>query len=121
MAASTKPRSTRKTRSSSPSSTRPEERARPWSRDYVKTRKRHGTGSRGDKVIRWIEANCVHTNDRWLGKPFRLLVWQKWVILALFTVGVDGLRVVRWALIGIAKKNGKTELCAALGLFFAFG
>lgn len=72
-------------------------------------------------MIRWIEANCVHTNDRWLGKPFRLLVWQKWVILALFTFGADGLRVVRWALIGIAKKNGKTELCAALALFFAFG
>lgn len=29
------------------------------------------------------------------------------MILALLTVGADGLRVVRWALIGIAKKNGK--------------
>lgn len=63
----------------------------------------------------------MHTNDRWTGKPFRLLPWQKWVIYALFTVGPDGIRVVRWALIGIAKKNGKTELCAALALFFAFG
>ena len=43
------------------------------------------------------------------------------VILALFTVGADGLRVTRWALIGIAKKNGKTELAAALALYFAFG
>lgn len=65
--------------------------------------------------------HCVHTNDRWTGKPFRLLTWQKWVILALFTTGTDGLRLFRWALIGIAKKNGKTELCAALALFFAFG
>jgi phage terminase large subunit-like protein len=56
-----------------------------------------------------------------LGKPFKLLPWQKWVILALFTVGADGLRTIRWALIGIAKKNGKTELAAALALFFAFG
>ena len=72
-------------------------------------------------MIRWIELHCVHTNDRWTGKPFRLLGWQKWVILALFTVGADGVRLVRWALIGIAKKNGKTELCAALALYFAFG
>lgn len=72
-------------------------------------------------VIKWIEAHCVHTNDRWTGKPFRLLPWQKMVILALFVVGGDGLRVTRWALIGIAKKNGKTEIAAALALYFAFG
>lgn len=65
--------------------------------------------------------HCVHTNDRWTGKPFVLLTWQKMVILALFVVRSDGLRLIRWALIGIAKKNGKTELCAALALFFAFG
>jgi phage terminase large subunit-like protein len=72
-------------------------------------------------VCEWIEFHCVHTNDRWTGKPFVLLLWQKMVILALFTVGADGLRVTRWALIGIAKKNGKTELAAALALYFAFG
>lgn len=31
------------------------------------------------------------------------------------------MRRIRWALVGIAKKNGKTELAAALALFFAFG
>lgn len=72
-------------------------------------------------AVEWIERHCVFTNDRWIGRPFRLLPWQKMVILALFTVGPDGLRLVRWALIGIAKKNGKTELAAALALFFAFG
>ncbi len=41
--------------------------------------------------------------------------------MALFTVGDDGFRVIRWALIGIGKKNGKTELAAALALYFAFG
>lgn len=72
-------------------------------------------------MIRWITTNCVHTNDRWTGKPFVILAWQRMVILALFAIRADGLRSVRWALIGIAKKNGKTELCAALALFFAFG
>lgn len=78
--------------------------------------------TKGAAVVRWIEANCVFTQDRWLGKPFRLLLWQKLVIYALFSVDAEtGLRVYRWALIGIAKKNGKTELAAALALYFAFG
>ncbi len=94
--------------------------AKPTWKDWVTTRKPEGK-TRGWVAIRWIEGNCVHTNDRWTGKPFKLLPWQKWILLALFTVGTDSLRVVRWALIGIAKKNGKTELCAALALFFAFG
>ena len=63
----------------------------------------------------------MHTNDRWTGQPFRILAWQRMVILAMFIVGGDRLRTIRWALIGIAKKNGKTELVAALALFFAFG
>lgn len=47
--------------------------------------------------------------------------WQKVVILGLFAVDAAGIRLIRWALIGIAKKNGKTELAAALGLFFLIG
>jgi len=66
-------------------------------------------------VIRWIEANCVHTQGRWIGKPFRFLTWQKALILALFAVDAHGVRIYRWALIGVPKKNGKTELMAASG------
>lgn len=77
--------------------------------------------TRGFDAISWIEHHCVHTNDRWTGKPFVILAWQRMVILALFATGADGFRLIRWALIGIAKKNGKTELCAALALYFAFG
>lgn len=88
--------------------------------DYLTTNARPGK-TRGFDAIAWIECHCVHTNDRWTGKPFRILPWQRMVLLALFAIGADGLRLVRWALIGIAKKNGKTELCAALALYFAFG
>lgn len=56
-----------------------------------------------------------------MGKPFRLLPWQKRLILELFTVRPDGLRQYRWALWGVPKKNGKTELAAALGLYFLIG
>lgn len=64
----------------------------------------------------------MHTKDRWLGKPFRLLPWEKLLILALFTIDpATRLRMFRWAFVEIGKKNGKTELAAALALFFAFG
>lgn len=33
----------------------------------------------------------------------------------------DGLRLYRWALWGVPKKNGKTEIAAALGLYFLIG
>jgi phage terminase large subunit-like protein len=69
-------------------------------------------------VVAWIERYCVHTNGSWIGKPFRLLPWQKRLLYELFEQGADGLRRYRWALIGVPKKNGKTELAAALGLYF---
>jgi phage terminase large subunit-like protein len=77
--------------------------------------------TRGFHVARWIEANCVHTNGEWIGRPFRLLPWQKRLLLELFEVGDDGLRRYRWALAGVPKKNGKTELAAALALYFLIG
>jgi phage terminase large subunit-like protein len=72
-------------------------------------------------VIRWIESNCVHTNGEWIGKHFRLLPWQKRFILRLFTQDEDGERQYRWSLLGVPKKNGKTELAAALALYFLIG
>lgn len=78
--------------------------------------------TRGFHVIRWIETHCVFTNGEWIGKPFRLQTWQKLLILALFELDpATGLRLYRWALIGVPKKNGKTELAAALALYFLIG
>lgn len=80
-------------------------------------RRRYRT--RGQRVIRFIEQNCVHTEGKWYGKPFKLLDWQKEWILALFEIDPEtNLRRYRWALLGVPKKNGKTELVAALGLYF---
>jgi phage terminase large subunit-like protein len=78
--------------------------------------------TRGHLVIAAIETHCVFTNGRWRGKPFVLEDWQKRLILELFTVEwyeeeQAWLRRYRWALIGVGKKNGKTELAAALALY----
>ncbi len=74
--------------------------------------------SQGRRVCQFIEKHCVHTNGQWIGRPFRLLPWQRRLIYELFEVGEDDLRRHRWALLGIPKKNGKTELSAAIGLYF---
>lgn len=75
----------------------------------------------GRKAIKFIEANCVHTQAQWIGKPFRLLLWQKLFIFSLFALNAAGERAIRWVYLSVAKKNGKTELAAALGIYFLIG
>lgn len=76
--------------------------------------------SRGGYVIRWIETHCVHTKGKWSRRPFRLLDWQKLFIIQLFEIDPDtDLRKIREAYLRVPKKNGKTELIAALDCFFA--
>jgi phage terminase large subunit-like protein len=59
----------------------------------------------------------VFTQARWYGQPFRLLAWQKQLLVELFELDGDRRRY-QWAYISVAKKNGKTELMAALALWF---
>lgn len=80
----------------------------------------------GPRVIRFIEEHCVFTNGEWIGKPFRLLDWQKQLILDLFELTwcepcQSYCRRYTMALIGVGKKNGKTELVAALALYLLLG
>lgn len=81
-----------------------------------------GKPTQGFRVIKWIEAHCVFTNGEWIGQPFVLQKWQKRLLLELFEIDPDtGWRRFRWAYISVPKKNGKTELAAALGLYFLIG
>jgi phage terminase large subunit-like protein len=53
----------------------------------------------------------------WAGKPFLLLPWQEQIIRDLFgIVKSDGYRQFNTAYIEIPKKNGKSELAAAVAL-----
>lgn len=77
--------------------------------------------TRGDEVCEWIEANCVLTDSVWIGQPFRIMPWQRKLLYELFEVGADGRRRYRMALVGVGRKNAKSELAAALALYLAFG
>jgi len=79
------------------------------------------TRTSGFHAISWIETHCVFTKGDFIGLPFRLLPWQKRLLLELFTTRDDGLRRYRWAYVSVPKKNGKTELAAALALYLLIG
>lgn len=69
------------------------------------------------RAVDFIQA-LTHTKGKWAGKPFILLEWQKEIVCKIFgTVYKNGKRVIRKAYIEIPKKNGKSELAAAVALF----
>ena len=76
----------------------------------------------GHYVIDFIENHCVLTDSHYAGQKFALMDWQKRYLLEQFEVHqVDDVwkRVKRWGLVGIPKKNGKTELGAGVGVYLA--
>ena len=73
---------------------------------------------RAQRVVRFIEA-LRHTKGEFHGQPFHLLPWQEKIIRDVFgTVRDDDptMRQYTTAYIEIPKKNGKSELGAAIAL-----
>ena len=74
-----------------------------------------------DFAVMFIESLC-HTKGTWAGKPFKLLDWQRQIIQDLFgIVKPNGYRQFNTAYIEIPKKNGKSELAAAVALLLCCG
>lgn len=72
----------------------------------------------GQRVVRFFERTLRHTKGRWGGQPFVLEPFQVEILEALFgTVDKDGRRWYREALVGLARKNGKSELAAGIALY----
>ena len=77
-----------------------------------------------NKAQRAVEfIRCLkHTKGQWRGVPFDLLPWQDSIIRDLFgTVKENGYRQYNSAYIEIPKKNGKSELAAAVALLMTCG
>ena len=92
--------------------------------DYQPTRfmlpTSHYDTDRADRAVRFIE-NLKHTKGRWAGKRFWLLPWQEQIIRDVFgIVDVHGNRQFRTAYVEIPKKNGKSELAAAVALYLLY-
>ena len=76
--------------------------------------------SKALKAIRFIEL-LKHTKGKFHGQPFKLLDWQHRIINNVYgTIKENGLRQYQYVYAEIPKKNGKTELAAAAGLYHTF-
>lgn len=74
-----------------------------------------------DFAVAFIE-NLCHTKGTWAGKPFLLLDWQEQIIRDLFGIlKPNGYRQFNTAYVEIPKKNGKSELAAAIALLLCCG
>ena len=72
---------------------------------------------KADRAVSFIEL-LTHTKGTWSGKRFKLLPWQERIIRDVFgIVKTDGYRQFNTAYIEIPKKNGKSELAAAVALY----
>ena len=74
-----------------------------------------------DFAVMFIEQLC-HTKGTWAGKPFDLIDWQEQIVRDIFGIlKPDGYRQFNTAYIEIAKKQGKSELAAAIALLLTCG
>ncbi len=71
-----------------------------------------------DHAVCFIENFCCHTKGTWDGKPFELIDWQEQIIRDIFGIlKPNGYRQFNTAYIEIPKKQGKSELAAAVALY----
>lgn len=71
--------------------------------------------AKANKAIEWIESHCFHTEGPLAPGPFKLDLWQKAMISAIFgIVDQDGNRQFREIVLVVARKNGKSLLAAAI-------
>lgn len=74
-----------------------------------------------DHAVSFIQA-LKHTKGIWSGKPFDLIDWQEQIVRDVFGVlKPNGYRQFNTAYVEIPKKNGKSELAAAIALLLTCG
>ena len=80
----------------------------------------HYDKAKADRAVAFIE-NLRHTKGKWAGKRFWLLPWQEQIVRDIFgIVKEDGTRQFHTAYVEIGKKNGKSELAAAVALYLLY-
>lgn len=73
-------------------------------------------------AVDFIQKLCTHVKGKEAGMPLILEKWQRTIIEKLFGwKRPDGTRQYRKLWLEIPRKNGKTSLCAAIGLYMLFG
>lgn len=75
--------------------------------------------SKANHALEFIENYCKHSKGASGGKPFILELWQKALIAATFGIvhKIDGTRKYQEVMLMVGRKNGKSTLAAAIGLY----
>jgi phage terminase large subunit-like protein len=79
--------------------------------------------SKGWQVSDFINALCIQTKDTVAGRagePLVLREWQTQLLNNVFAVREDGMLKHRTALVGMARKNGKSALSSGIALWGLF-
>ncbi|MGI6121777.1 MAG: terminase large subunit [Saccharofermentanales bacterium] len=81
----------------------------------------HYDGDMADRAVTFINL-LKHTKGEWYGQPFDLIDWQEQIVRDLFgIVKPNGYRQFNFAYVEIPKKQGKSELAAAIALYLTCG
>ena len=73
---------------------------------------------KGNGAVDWIEAHCYHTEGALAPGNFKLELWQKAMVSAIFgIVDENGLRQFREVLLVIGRKNGKSILASSIAKY----
>lgn len=76
--------------------------------------------SRGVQAVDFIDTFAIQTKETvagYAGDRIKMRDWQKELLKYLFAVGANGKYAHRTALIGMARKNGKSALGSGIGLW----
>ena len=80
----------------------------------------HYDQAKADRAVAFIQ-NLCHTKGKWAGTPFMLLPWQEQIVRDIFgIVKENGKRQFLTAYVEIPKKQGKSELAAAVALYLLY-
>ena len=80
----------------------------------------HYDKKKADRAVTFIQ-NLCHTKGKWAGQKFLLLPWQEQIVRDIFgIVRADGKRQFLTAYVEIPKKQGKSELAAAIALYLLY-
>ena len=74
---------------------------------------------KANHALEFIERYCKHSKGSMGGKPFILELWQKALISAMFGIvdKISGFRKYQEVILIVGRKNGKSTLAAAVGLY----
>jgi len=75
-----------------------------------------------DKFTKFAEEHCCLWEDKWRGKPVKIMPWMHFIFDQIYgwKVKATGLRRIKSVYVQISKKNAKSTLAGILGLFHLY-